>query len=228
METPDQIFDAASTAEDTAYKSWQETPDDADKKTSYETAQTARRTAYAVYRDDVTAKLTPPKAPDKYELSIPKDSLLDPSTIERISADAKAKGLSNEAAQELLNREHEVTSSIHQGFEQQIKDTQARWLKEAETDKEIGPELKKNVELAKRFINHVMGEETSNFAKYLNESGLGDHPEAIRFMVRAIKKLGLSEDTFVHAKSQGSGEKSMADKMYGPGTVVGSGVVTNQ
>lgn len=151
-----------------------------------------------------------PTVPEKYDLKMPENSLLDPSTIEKISTYAKEKGLSNEAAQELLERENQAVASYHEAQMENVKKIQGNWLKECEADKEIGgAEFKKNAELAKRVVDRFASEE---FKKALNESGFGNHPELVRTFMRIGREMG--EDVLIHAKSQG-GQKPMEDVFYG-------------
>src|SRR5688572_20896218 len=51
-----------------------------------------------------------PVVPEKYDLKLPEGSLLEAAQMEKISAYAKEKGLSNEQAQELLERENDAVS----------------------------------------------------------------------------------------------------------------------
>ncbi len=152
----------------------------------------------------------PDKLPDKYDLTIPKDSLLDPSIIDEISAYAKEKRLSNEAAQGLLERESKAVSSFRESQDNEVKEIRDSWLGEAENDKEIGgDDFKKNAELSKRVIDRFS---TVEFKKTLNETGFGNHPEVIRIFTRIGKLMG--EDVLTKSGVQGSGEKSMEDVFY--------------
>lgn len=165
-----------------------------------------------VIADPVTPPVvTPPVAPEKYELTMPKDSLLEPSTIEKISAYAKEKGLSNEAAQEILDRENSAVQTYHENQNKQVEEIRASWIKSAEADKEVGgKDFKQNVELAKRVIDKFGSEE---FKTALNETGFGNHPEVVRTFVRIGKMM--ADDEMVFSKAQPStGTKSNADVFY--------------
>src|SRR3972149_1235780 len=52
-----------------------------------------------------------PVVPQKYELKLPEGSQLDQARIDSLSAYAKEKGLSNEQAQAILDRESDAVSS---------------------------------------------------------------------------------------------------------------------
>ncbi len=151
------------------------------------------------------------KAPESYDLKLPEDSLLDPSDVERISSYAKEKGLSTEAAQELLTREEEAVGRYHEGQIEHVEKVRAEWIKEAEADPEIGgDDFNQNSELARRVVARFGTEE---FKELVNSTGFGNHKELVRFCVR-IGKL-MSDDQLVPAKPQSGGkEKSAQDVLY--------------
>lgn len=152
-----------------------------------------------------------PIVPEKYELKLPEGSLLDPSTIEKISAYAKEKGLSNEAAQELLERENQAVASHHEAQMKQVEAIRNGWAKDAEADSEIGgADFKKNVELSRRLIEKA----NPSMKPLLDETGFGNHPEVIRMMVNIIKMTGFAEDTLIHAKAQAGDTEDIAANMY--------------
>ena len=67
------------------------------------------------------------------------------------------------------------------------------WANQSKSDQEFGGEsLDTNLEIAKQALN-AFG--TDALKSLLSESGLGNHPEIIRFMYRAGK--AISEDSYV-------------------------------
>lgn len=200
-ETAQADTEAAKGAETTANES---TGTDTTTKESSAAGQKAEETPA---KEEVK-----PTAPEKYELKLPEGSLLDASSIERISAYAKEKGLSNEDAQELLNRENGAVAAHHEAQMKQVEEMRAEWLKAAETDKEYGgKEFKKNAELAHRAFARFSNPED---AELLKESGLGNHPVFIRWFYRVGK--AMAEDSFIHPGSKAAGgKKSIEDVFYG-------------
>lgn len=185
-----------------AYDAWQAEPENEDLRTTFN---------QVVEKAKGYKAPEPVKPPDKYELKLPESSLLDPSITERISAYAKEKGLSNEAAQELIDRENQVVTSYHEAQLQQVEGIKGQWVKDAEADKEIGGEaFKENIELAKRVIDKFGSDA---FKAALNETGFGNHPEVIRIFTK-IGKL-MAEDKLVLAKTQSAGSKPMEEVFYG-------------
>lgn len=149
--------------------------------------------------------------PETYELTIAEDSLLDQTDIDRISTDAKEKGLTNGEAQLMADMEAEAIDRYHDKLDKQVEDLQAGWLKAAEADKEIGGEaFKENAELSKRLINEFGSEALKDL---LDESKYGDHPEVVRIFSTIAKKI-MAEDKAFFPKAHEKGEKSMEETFY--------------
>ena len=149
--------------------------------------------------------------PGKYELTIAKESLLDQTDMDRISADAKEKGLTNGEAQLMADMEAEAVDRYHDKLDKQVEDMQAGWLKDAEADKEIGGEaFKENAELSKRLIDKFGSEALKDL---LDQSKYGDHPEVVRIFSTIAKEI-MAEDKTFFPKAHEKGEKSMEETFY--------------
>lgn len=149
--------------------------------------------------------------PEKYDLKLPEGSLLDAKAIEEISSFAKEKGLSNEQAQAILERENGAVSNFASKQQQDLKEKPTAWLSEAQSDKEIGGEaFAKNAEVAKRVVDKFGSEA---FKKTLNDTGLGNHPELVRVFYRIGKMM--SDDQFIVPGAQTGAKKSIEDVFYG-------------
>lgn len=158
-------------------------------------------------KPEVEAKIVP----EKYDLKLPEGSLLDAKAIETISSYAKEKGLSNDEAQALINRDSSLVAEYKQSQESAFKQVAETWVSQVQEDKEIGgASFKENAELAKRVIKKFA---TDDFSKVLDNTGLGNHPELVRVFVRIGKQMG--EDKFVNATHVGAEKKSIADRVYG-------------
>lgn len=183
------------------------------EKTATEQQSTATATATATTEQQAAEKTAEeavkPTVPEKYELKLPEGSLLAPSDIERISTLAKEKGLSPEAAQELL----EVQSITHrEALDRQLETVRNEWATAAAADPEIGgAEFKQNAELASRVVDRYGSD---GLKKMFDDTGFGNHPEMLRMFVKLGK--AMSEDQLIHPRSQqGGGEQSMAERLYG-------------
>lgn len=152
-----------------------------------------------------------PDAPVAYELKLPEGSRLDKSQVDAIVSFAKEKGLSPEVAQAVLERESSAVAQHAKAQTDAWNNQAEQWLKQVETDKEIGGDgFKENISLANRvfqkFGSKELGEE-------LDRTSLGNHPELLRLAVRIGKAMG--EDKFVSApKGKGTQVKSAAEQLY--------------
>lgn len=152
-----------------------------------------------------------PAAPEKYELKLPEGSALDPARLEGIVAYAKARGLSQEAAQELLQREHEAVDSYSKGRQALYDQQRTTWAEAVKADAEIGGDtMAQNVELAKRVLTRYGSE---SLVKTLDDTGLGNHPELVRVFARIGKQM--SEDQLVLPGAGSNGPKDDRELFYG-------------
>jgi hypothetical protein len=147
-----------------------------------------------------------PKPPEKYDLKLPEDSLLDEGAIERTAAQAKEQGLSNDAAQELLERQSQAVSD-------HVEKQSEAWRAEVKADKEIGGDnYNESVEMSRRLVDHYGSDALK---RELNRSRFGDNPEVVRFCTRIAKDLKMGEDKMVVAPTPTGGKpKTAADTLY--------------
>jgi hypothetical protein len=147
---------------------------------------------------DQSGENAPSGAPEKYEFAAPEGKEFDPEVIGVYSEIAKELNLPQEAAQKMLDK---MAPFMEQHAIQQIEALQTQWKNDAVVDKEFGGEkLRENLSVAKKALDQFA---TPQLRELLDKSGLGNHPEIIRFMFRAGK--AISEDTFV-GNSPGSGK----------------------
>lgn len=153
-------------------------------------------------------------APVEYKLSLPKDSLLDASRVDEIVSDAKERGLSNEAAQENLNRESGAVARFQEAQSEEVEGIRKDWVEETKADKEIGGEkLKETQELAQRVFTRFGNEALKDI---FEETGFGDHPEWVRFVSRIGK--AMADDQLEMPGSQAKGGKKSAEELLYPST----------
>lgn len=147
-------------------------------------------------------------APDKYEFQAPEGSTLDANVIEQFSEVAKELNLPQEAAQKILDK---MAPAMAARQAEQIETIRNEWADNARADKEFGGDkLNENLGVAKKALEQFGSPELRTL---LNESGLGNHPEVIRFMYRTGK--AISEDRFVGGGNSGNAEPAtIAQRMY--------------
>jgi hypothetical protein len=146
--------------------------------------------------------------PEKYDLKLPDNAVLDPSLLQKIAAVAKERGMSQEQAQGFVNAQNKEVQEI---FNRQSE----AWLEQVKGDKELGGEgANQTVELAKRVVDRFG---TESLKTDLNRTGYGNHPELVRLLSRIGKSM--SEDQFVRASAQSTGgKKSDEEIFYGSST----------
>lgn len=166
-------------------------------------------------KDKGDAKPTEEKkaVPEKYDFKLPEGSLLTSKHLEDLAALAKERGLSQEEAQKLLERDSGVVKSFQDSQLKLVEEHKQKWLEASQSDKEFGGEaFKANAEIAQRAIAKFGSEA---FKQELERSGLGNHPELVRTFVRIGK--AMSEDSLVVPKTQivGASKKSAEEIFYG-------------
>jgi len=142
-------------------------------------------------------------APEKYEFKSHDGKEFDAGTLEAFSEIAKELNLTQEAAQKLLDRMGPTIETQQKG---QLQAIHNGWVESSKVDKEFGGEkLAENLATAKKALDTFGSPE---LRALLEQSGLGNNPEVIRFMFRAGK--AISEDSFV-GRSTGAGKPMPKD-----------------
>lgn len=154
-------------------------------------------------------------APDKYEFKQEEGKELNSEVLESFSEVAKELNLSQDNAQKLIDAVAPKLAEVQQAA---IDKMQKDWAEAAKIDKEFGGDkFNENLALAKTALDRFGSD---GLKSLLNETGLGNNPEVIRYFVNVGKQI--SEDTYVGKGSdmQGGNEKPLtfdeaAQKMYG-------------
>lgn len=152
--------------------------------------------------------------PVDYKLELPKENgFFGDKDVERIVTFAKEQGLSNEAAQKLLDGEvgklNAHQENLAEGREKQAED----WAKQLEDDTEYGGEkFTENVETARRVINKFASDDMKNALK---NSGFANFPPLVK-MLTSIGK-SMRDDTLIRSSDSQGGKatKSMEETFYG-------------
>jgi hypothetical protein len=213
METAAAITEAAapSTAPesvaataDKLYGNTQKAPATQDRKAA--DAAPAGKEPAPPAAEEAKAPAKAPKAPEAYEFKAPEGRVFDSEVMASYSQVAKELNLSQESAQRLLDA---VGPKMAERQMAMIEATRNGWADNSKSDREFGGEkLSENLGVAKKALD-AFG--TTELRTLLNETGLGNHPELIRFMFRAGK--AISEDRMVSgsATQAKAGPRSFAD-----------------
>jgi hypothetical protein len=147
----------------------------------------------------------PEGAPEKYEFA--NTDQLDSAVLNQFSEVARDLNLSQEAAQQVLDKMGPVIASRQS---EQLEQARNQWAEDAKADKEFGGEkLQENLSYAKKAMETFA---TPELRALLNESGLGNHPEIIRVFVRAGK--AISEDRLVTGAQGTTASASDPKRLY--------------
>lgn len=150
-------------------------------------------------------------APEQYaDFAMPDGVALDPEMATEFKSVAKELNLPQDKAQRLADIGAKLVQKSGTQNAEVVKAARAEWSAAAQADKEFGgEEFKANLVYARKALD-TFG--TPELKQVLNGSGLGDHPEFIRFMYRAGK--AVSADTYVPGGAA-QAPKSDADVFYG-------------
>ena len=198
--------DSQQPVDATTEQSTEATTDTQQQAESVQDQQVSDETAVESETSDQEA---PKGAPETYEFNTKitdESAELDPEVVTAFGEVAKELDLPQEAAQKVLDK---VAPVIQARQAEQVEKARIDWAEESKSDEEFGGEtFDANIEVAKTALN-AFG--TDPFKQLLQESGLGNHPEVIRFMYRAGK--AISEDSYV-GNSLGANAKSGVPKDF--------------
>lgn len=139
--------------------------------------------------------------PETYTLKLPEGSALDQAQVDAVALFSKENGLTNDQAQKVLEQKSVAVADFAKKQNDNYEAVKGQWLEACKTDTDFGGEkLKESVLLA----NSVIGKYGSQALKdNLNATGLGNHPELLRMMVRIGREMG--SDKLVQSGEGGGG-----------------------
>lgn len=146
------------------------------------------------------------------DFTAPEGVVLDGAILDEYKGVAKELKLSQESAQNVINKmAPKIAAQQQEQMQRAIAETQAKWQETAKVDKEFGGDnFDANLEVAKKALSTYGSPELK---KLMVESGLGNHPEVIRLFYKV--GLTLKEDTHVGGTGTQTGEKTLAQRMFG-------------
>ena len=149
--------------------------------------------ATAEVKTDEAAAAPEKVVPEKYEFTQPEGVSMDAEALGEFEGLAKELKLSQEEAQKVTDIGVKLAQKWEAKQADVIQQAAAEWAASATADKEFGGDkLTESLVVAKKALD-AFG--TPELRSLLNDSRLGNHPEVIRFMVRAGK--AISEDRMV-------------------------------
>lgn len=169
-------------------------------------------TKVAATEGGATTTVATPVVPEKYaDFKLPEGTTLEAAQLTELHTAAKDLGLSQEAAQKYVDRtlaDRKATeTSVITKAQESVKQQALGWKTQTEADPEIGgTAFKDNLATAVKARDQFA---TPELTKMLNDSGLGNHPEVVRFFYKVGK--AMSEDKFVKAGNASAGTAANPD-----------------
>ena len=155
----------------------------------------------------------PQGAPEEYaDFTVPEGVELDADVLGEFKTLGKELNLSQEQAQKVADLGVTLSKKWTEGLVAHVQETRQGWRDAAKADKEFGGDkFAENLSVAKRALDAYGSPE---FKTLLDEHGLGDHPEFIRFALKAGQ--AISEDRMVAAEGENKSEPKSAAKRIFP------------
>lgn len=153
----------------------------------------------------------PQGAPEEYaEFTLPEGYAMDADLAGDLKAEAKAMNLTQEQAQKLADLGAKQMQKFQAMQVDAMEKASETWVAEAKADKEFGGEkFEENL----GFASKAMAEfGTPELRTLLNQSRMGNHPELIRFMIRAGK--AISDDKFDAGRGKRPDTQTQADRLF--------------
>lgn len=168
-------------------------------------------------KDDADKAGQPAGAPEKYELKAPEGMDFDGAAFEAAEPTLRELGLSNEQAQKLVDTYAKdivpkIFERANQNLNQVAADRRKEWNDSFEKDPDIGgPKKDATIAAAARAFDHYGIKKGEGLRQLLDESGLGNHPDMIRFVARI--GADLEEGSFERGGATTT-PKSAEQKLY--------------
>lgn len=154
--------------------------------------------------------------PEKYEIKVPEGMKVDTSLLEAVTPVFKELGITQEAAQKLADAYAPVMAKAAEAQKQEalkaFDETVENWGKESK--EMLGPDYMKAKAPAVKLINTFGGKDAPAIRQLLTDTGLGNHPLMLKFLIAAGK--AISQDSFVEGGNQvaDNSTEAVKERMY--------------
>lgn len=156
-----------------------------------------------------------PAVPDKYaDFKLADGLTLDADTLAQVQAEAKTRGLDQAGAQSLAEYTAKLNKSSTERTLTKLAAERTAWADASKADPEFGGEkLAENLATAKLARDKYA---SPKLVELLESTGLGSHPEVVRFFLNVGKTL--QPDTNVNGSPPGqqvdTSDEAKARRMY--------------
>lgn len=164
-----------------------------------------------------------PKVPDKYELKLPEKASISTEDLPVIADIAKSLGLSQDKASVLVDVLDSHNKNVMDAFGKALSKTVTKWQTDMAADEELGGKDGSKVPQTDAAVEKFLSKFGSpELKEFLGKSGNGKNPVLVRALLRAANAMKDDVIDIGSNRSVTGSKKSTADKLYGPGTEVGS------
>tara|TARA_R110000744_G_scaffold380326_3_gene500750 strand:+ start:15906 stop:16604 length:699 start_codon:yes stop_codon:yes gene_type:complete len=147
---------------------------------------------------------------DASAFTVPEGMTLDAVMLEQAMPLFKEAGVNQEQSQKLLDLYATKMQEAEQGKLDTFNQLRQDWVKQSKSDSDFGGDkFDESIASAKAALDKFG---TPALSKLLDDFGVGDHPEMIRFMV-SVGRL-TQEDTPGNGARNSAGQKSTTDILY--------------
>ena len=144
------------------------------------------------------------------DFNLPVGMEMDKEALDAFVPLAQKHNLSQVEAQEMVDLQANAVTRFSKAQTDAWADRQAGWVRSAEEDKEYGGKnYDASVMIAKSAMRQVGG---SDLVAALNETGMGNHPELIRFFY--LVGVAIGEDNLDFGGVNTGGGKTLAERMF--------------
>lgn len=178
--------------------------------TGSEAAKAAEGEGASKKAEDGKADKAKEGAPEKYEFKLPEGAQVDEALLGKFTPLAKELNLSQEGAQRLVDLYTEAQGQAMKTVTDHWANLNQEWVGKVNSDAEYGgADLDKNVAIAKKAID-AFG--TPELKDALNLTGVGNHPEIVRFFYRVGK--AISDDKFDTGNAKTNAPRDAAKLLF--------------
>ena len=154
------------------------------------------------------AAAAPQGAPDKYALKVPEGGQLDQADVTAFEAIARARNLTNEQAQAVVNDQAALYKAQSESFLPRLK-----------AHPEIGGANLEVAQLhANKFLDSVLPAATpegQSLRSLLTKTGFANHPDVVLLLARAGKAMAEDTPIGLGGPRGGAARRSDADVLFG-------------
>jgi len=150
-------------------------------------------------------------APETYsDFTLSEGIETDKATMDEFKVLAKEENWSQEKAQKLVDLQNKAMIRVGDTLKQRWNGVQKEWRESTENDKAFGGDkLDESLVFAKSAIKKFGNDA---FTEMLENTGMGNHPEVVRFLYKIGKSI--SEDDIMAGRAAASGPKDPAKILF--------------